>query len=606
MAKYSEGDRDLIDNTVELWKSDCLLDDQSLIFENEAATWSHENVDELYRRFNENQLEGSAAGGIFLTKWGEQLRDASRDVRLLAAELLLVHFLFASSVTKPGKLSVIIKSLEETDIVLPDDWDAVKALDQGIGHPGIGFNTRRDVQVAYLIDFVRRFKGESTDRRKRLLNDPWQLRDFADDTEWPVREMRHILLHLLRPDDFERISSGTHKREIADAFSDLLPEGTSDDLDERLLAVRHALEAYMPDGNTAKGVVDFYHEPLHGVWEATGGGDADGVGDLEALRWKKQVVLYGPPGTSKTWQAERLAQTVIRRAALERWGPQDFFENAQAVEDAVKSMIFWLQLHPGYGYEQFIRGLRLEGNVTRYRPGFLPWVVQQLTQQTLPEGLTPLPGVLVLDEINRTNLSEMLGEAFSLLERDQRGKARELPGFDADQDPDVLVVPDDLFVIGTMNEIDQSVETLDFALRRRFLWRECPFERDTLLTIVADRWEQDVARYSYDDAAEQLERFADRAQQLNGAIEESEELGRQYQVGHTYFADIAFFIGPWVQSRKSRPANGTYLWTAHGNPQPPLTDLWQRSLRPLLEQYLAGSDVRSEELLRFERTFMAA
>lgn len=136
------------------------------------------------------------------------------------------------------------------------------------------------------------------------------------------------------------------------------------------------------------------------------------------------------------------------------------------------------------------------------------------------------------------------GTRNGLLERDRRGDKVVLAGFDADQEPDELVIPPDLYVIGTMNEIDQSVETLDFALRRRFLWRECPFERDTLLGIIADRWEGDVRRFVYDDAAEQMERLADHAERLNAQIGNSEELGHQYQVGHTYFADITSFIGP--------------------------------------------------------------
>jgi 5-methylcytosine-specific restriction protein B len=213
----------------------------------------------------------------------------------------------------------------------------------------------------------------------------------------------------------------------------------------------------------------------------------------------------------------------------------------------------------------------------------------------------------VLDEINRTDLSAMLGEAFSLLERDQRGQERMLPGFDADQEPDVLVIPPDLYVIGTMNEIDQSVESLDFALRRRFLWRPCPFERDTLLHIIASRWSADIGRFAYEDAGEQLDRFADRAEVLNRAIAESPELGGQYEIGHTYFADITFFMGAWVRSRANKPANGSWLWTPRaGNVQPPLEGLWERSLGPLLEQYLAGSDIRKDELARLRGILLAA
>ena len=190
------------------------------------------------------------------------------------------------------------------------------ALDEWIEHPGIGFNTRRDLQVAYLIDFARRLKALPRDEAEAVLADPWRLRDFADDTPEAVREMRHIVLHLLHPERFERISSGTHKREIAEAFGGLLDDGAPEDVDERLLAIRERLEKLLPKGNTTSGAVDFYHPPLHGIWEAEAAAESDGTGDVEALEWKKQLVLYGPPGTGKTFLAARLAETVIR--ALER------------------------------------------------------------------------------------------------------------------------------------------------------------------------------------------------------------------------------------------------------------------------------------------------
>lgn len=603
MARFGGHGRELIDSTITQWKADCLLDDRSLLFpESDHRPWALGAIEDLNRRFNGNPLEGDAGGGRFASKWAEQMDGADEMTRLLGTEIMLVHLLFASSVSNRTKLAVLRNSLDGSGIELPTAGDPIRAMRQGIGHPGIGFNTRRDLQVGYLIDFVLRFKRETVERRQELLEKRWELRDFADSTDMPLREMRHIVLHLLRPDDFERISSGTHKREIASAFASLLPDDAPTDVDERLLLIREQIQGYL--GTTD---VDFYTGDLRGVWSATAGSDSEGVGDIEALTWKKQIVLYGPPGTSKTWQAKQLAETVIRRAALDAWGPKHYFERLADVEKAVDDNVFWLQLHPGYGYEQFIRGLRLEGDITRYRPGFLPWLVGKLKGQDHGDDLAPLPGVLVLDEINRTNLSEMLGEAFSLLETGERGKERELPGFDHDQDPDVLVIPEDLYVIGTMNEIDQSVETLDFALRRRFLWRECPFQAETLLAIIEDRWETEVpARFSRDDdATAQLEALADRARALNDEIAASPELGRQFQIGHTYFADIAFFIGRWAQARRARPPKGTYLWTSTGKAQPPLTDLWTRSLKPLIEQYLAGSDIRDSELDRLEKVLLS-
>jgi 5-methylcytosine-specific restriction protein B len=604
MARYTEHSRVAIDETIDEWRHRCLIADGSLTQPDVPDTWSLQRLTDLNQRFNERPLVGTEGGGTFLTKWQQQLADSESETRLLAAEVLLVHFLFASSVTQRAKLSLIRETLDGSGYELQGDQTSVRALDEGIGHPGIGFNTRRDVQVGYLIDFALRLKRMEPAERKELLSEPWKLRDFADATLQPVREMRHVLLHLLRPDDFERISSGTHKREISAAFAGLLDDTAPDDLDEQLLAIRHRLSELMRAENVANGRdIDFYHSPLHGVWESNAQGEGDGTGDLEALLWKKQIVFYGPPGTSKTFQARRLAETLIRREALARWKPANFFSHLEDVELLVEANIFSVQLHPGFGYPEFIRGLRLEGERTVYVPGLLPRVIDRVTAQSPPDDLPALPVVLVLDEMNRTDLSAMLGEAFSLLESGQRGESISLPGVNEDEEPATLSLPPDLYVIGTMNEIDQSVETLDFALRRRFLWRECPFERDTLLAIIDARWEGDVKKFRIDDALEQLNIFADRAAALNRAISDSGELGRAYQIGHTYFADISFFLGTWLQGRKQRPPNGTYLWTGQDKPQPPLVDLWARSLKPLLEQYLAGSDLRAQELQGFSNTY---
>jgi 5-methylcytosine-specific restriction enzyme B len=605
MARYSESDRSLVDQTAEDWAERCLVNDASLLFPDRPSVWTEAAADEIHARFIQGGLTDKRT---FMEKWAAQLADATDDVRLFAAELLLVHFLFASSISGDAKRSIIDQTLEGTALSLDRGSLPARALSQAIGHPGIGFNVGRDKQVAYLIDFTRRMKELEPPRRREILDDRGTLREFADATSESVREMRHILLHLLRPEDFERISSGTHKREIAAGFAGLLDDSAPADLDERLLAIRSRLTALLPAGNTKKGVIDFYHPPLRGVWESGGGGDGDGTGDLEALVWKKQIVLYGPPGTSKSYQARQLAETVVRREALRRWGPKAFFTHQGALEARLQSCVRWIQLHPGYGYEEFIRGLRLDGSTTRYEPGTLPKLIDEMAQQTWPEGLGALPFVLVLDEINRTDLSALFGEAFSLIERDKRGEpGAELPGLNPGDPADRLVIPEDLYIIGTMNEIDQSVETLDFALRRRFLWRECPFEMDTLLAIVASRWPDDVgSRWNEESALPQLERFADRAAAVNQAIDDSDELGRAYQVGHTYFADVTFFLGVWLSSRKSAPPNGTFLWTARDRPQPPLTDLWERSLKPLLEQYLAGSDTGTDELARLRHVFLGA
>ncbi len=600
--------RQVIDETVELWRTKCLIADGSLTQSEETAIWTSGIAADLATRFTDNPIVGSDGGGTFASKFEVQLEEASPELRLFAAELLLVHFLFTSSVSRRGKVDIIEKTLADSEYTLDVDSVPYLAMSSVIGHPGIGFNTRRDLQLGFLIDFVIRLKKLSVEDRTGLLSDPWALEDFVREApSQNQREMMHILLHLLHPDSFERIASGTHKREIADAFSQLLDGEVPDDwsTDRKLLAIRTALEDDFLVGGNIDGSIDFYHPPLQGVWQSRTGGEGEGTSDMESLEWKKQLILYGPPGTSKTFTARELSKTLILREALRSWGPRKFFDNKDLLDRLVVDHVEWVQLHPGYGYAEFIRGLRLEKEETRYQPGLLPNLIERIASQDLPDGLTPLPFVLVLDEINRTDLSAMLGEAFSLLERDKRDFSVTLPGINNGEGPTTLAMPSNLYIIGTMNEIDQSVETLDFALRRRFLWRECPFERDTLLEIVRHRWDEDVPeRYSIEHAMGQIEIFADRAQELNDAIFHMDELGRAYQIGHTYFADITFFLERWLSTGRSRPQSGTYLWSPAGHVRAPLRDLWDRSLKPLLEQYLSGTDDRESSLSALESSFL--
>ncbi|MDF3319907.1 AAA family ATPase [Rhodococcus sp. C3V] len=605
MGRFTEhAARERIDETVDLWRKCCLMADGSLTQSQPAETWCLANAKDLETRFTNSPLAGSAGGGTFASKFEIQLEGASPELRLFAAELLLVHFLFTSSVTGRGKIEVIDKTLAGSGYELDTSSVPYKTMWSRIGHPGVGFNTRRDLQLGFLIDFTVRLKTLSLEDREAVLADPWALEDFVRQApSQNRREMMHILLHLLHPDSFERIASGAHKREIASAFAQLLDEEVPEDwsVDRKLLAIRTKLEN---DFLATADYVDFYHAPLQGVWQSRPNRDSEGTTDIESLEWKKQLILYGPPGTSKTFTAKELAESLIRREALRSWGPRKFFDNKDLLEGRVNENVEWVQLHPGYGYAEFIRGLRIEEDETRYQPGLLPNLIERATTQALPNGLHPLPFVLVLDEINRTDLSAMLGEAFSLLERDKRGFSVALPGINRGEPPTRLAMPENLYVIGTMNEIDQSVETLDFALRRRFLWSECPFERDTLLEIVRARWEGDVgARFSFEDAAAQLEIFADRAVSLNDAILKMEDLGRAYQIGHTYFADITFFVGRSLSSARQKPQKGTYLWTEGGKPKDPLIDLWARSLKPLLEQYLSGTDALESSLSALWMTF---
>jgi hypothetical protein len=159
---------------------------------------------------------------------------------------------------------------------------------------------------------------------------------------------------------------------------------------------------------------------------------------LWMLNDRKSLVLYGPPGTGKTYIAQRIAEALQSDA------------NRRGL----------VQLHPSYGYEDFFQGYRpVEGKAgiaLEKRDGPLRRLAALAAQD--PEQ----PVILVLDEMNRGNLPKVFGELYFLLEyRDRTASLMYSPD-------EEFTLPDNLFIIGSMNTADRSIAVLDQALRRRF------------------------------------------------------------------------------------------------------------------------------------------
>ncbi|WP_292534221.1 AAA family ATPase [Methylocystis sp.] len=224
---------------------------------------------------------------------------------------------------------------------------------------------------------------------------------------------------------------------------------------------------------------------------------------LDRLRTKKNIILQGPPGTGKTWLAKRLAFALIGR------------------KDG--SSVRAVQFHPNLSYEDFVRGWRPMGEG---KLSLVDGIFMEAIKAALDDSLSKI--VVVIEEINRGNPAQIFGELLTLLEADKRvpEEALELCYPDSDGKRRPVFIPDNLYLVGTMNVADRSLALVDLALRRRFAFVD-------LEPKLGSAWRSWVIkeRNLDPDLVEDIER---RIIQLNNQITSDERLGEQFRVGHSY------------------------------------------------------------------------
>lgn len=284
-----------------------------------------------------------------------------------------------------------------------------------------------------------------------------------------------------------------------------------------------------------------------------------------ALLASKNMILRGAPGTGKSYLAKQIATDIVSNGYLDDY---------TSLSDEQKRQIEFVQFHPSYDYTDFVEGLRPvlneDGSMGfELKDGVFKQFVTRArnnleSSRTLHE--EPENYVFIIDEINRGEMSRILGELFFAIDPGYRGKAGEVSTQYANLHPDPtekFYIPENIYIIGTMNDIDRSVDSFDFAVRRRFRFVE--IKADDHLEMLGALGDEELE-------AEAIQRMG----ALNDAIAQTEDLNENYQIGASYFL-------------KLRNLDFDQLWTDH--------------LAPLLQDYVQGTYNQEDAMKKFAMAY---
>lgn len=280
----------------------------------------------------------------------------------------------------------------------------------------------------------------------------------------------------------------------------------------------------------------------------------------------KNLIFRGAPGTGKTYLAKEIAADIISNGQ---------FEKLDQLSAEQRKQVEFVQFHPSYDYTDFVEGIRPKVNddgtmgfelqdgifkkfIARARKNYED---SQKSKQTELKKY-----VFIIDEINRGEISKIFGELFFSIDPEYRGRAGEIStqysNLHADPD-EKFYIPENVYIIGTMNDIDRSVDSFDFAMRRRFRFVELKADEhlEMLSNLENEELENEAIR---------------RMSALNKEIAATEDLNENYQIGASYFL-------------KLKTLTFDQLWTDY--------------LHPLLQEYIRGMYNEEGIMNRFEKAY---
>ena len=430
------------------------------VFLDEDDLWTPENVRELKAACPpDTESHGTEEKSWSLLK--EQVQKTRPEIARLAAEAVWLTDLYPTTqrVEAPSWKQNRFKDIWEESSPPPPYSEHLS--DRTLR--GVSNVPAQHWCVQHPLEFVLEMseKWKERPQTEDLAKDPWRFVEWMDDTlpaRYRERPMRHALLYLLYPKHVEPIASPTAKRRIVARLQDRLPEpivgtGGEPPNDRAIFEIRKVLGADHGD-------FGFFDEDIRPLW------DIDDNGPTKGTPPPLNVILYGPPGSGKTY-------TTARRCVEICYGTID--QEAERVRKHYQGLlkagqVEFVTFHESYGYEEFVEGLRPEtGGGAGFRLDPTDGVLKRIAERARAN---EAPHVLVIDEINRANVSKVLGELITLLEEDKRAGAANEVAVTLPHSRKPFTLPANLHILGTMNTADRSIALLDTALRRRFQFEE--------------------------------------------------------------------------------------------------------------------------------------
>ena len=455
--------------------------------------------------------------------------------------------------------------------------------------------------MLFIVELILKVK-ENTEN-KNITDNIKKIENLCNEDEWKkglkwndqdhkstisTEAIVNIILFFCDTTKYLSIPAQNKKKLISDKLKDLIKEKSQqaptfgNEIDKTLYQIREELKDLKTEDGTPlyQEVNPFWHSTIRPFWDDTTEKlDNEQLSDRTLLEYKKAMILYGPPGTSKSYQARKMAEGMIAEAL--RKNSANISEAISSLQNTLDSHIHVLQMHSNYTYDDFIIGKSIDNGKIVVKPGKMLQIIKGIDTED------KIPHFVILDEINRVDISRVFGELFTAMEASYRDKGVELSVNINDIPEDeikglqykgmikdgklYLKVPNNMYFIGTMNMIDFSLEQVDFALRRRFLWRLSTYDPKRLDEIISENIKDNNISESIPD------NFSETCTDLNNEIEWENSLGKSYLIGHVFFSEIVDIfkqVKDWGKAKNI---------------------LWQVSILPTLEAYCGTMDANMQE-----------